>query len=81
VREGEKFMLAMILEDSSDIFTEYGVLICEDDSVSKDAIQEKINEIKEKLERTRFEWQVNDVISQFPESWGIKLIPCSRVFI
>ena len=73
-------MLAMILEDSSNIFTEYGVLICENDSVSKDAIQGKINEIK-KMEQARFEWRVNDVISQFPESWKIRLIPCSRVFI
>lgn len=65
-------MLAMNLIDVSDR-TDYGILLCNNDSVSEETLQNKIYELKDLLSSTINDWFIDDLIEQFPPEWNIHL--------
>lgn len=65
-------MFAMSLVDSSDRSMFYGMLICENNEVTGEKIQNKIYEIKDNCFRED-EWTIEDIIEKFPQEWNIHL--------
>lgn len=66
-------MLVMNLVDSLDTATNYGILICSNEAVTGELIQDKILEIKNRFCLTGEDWIVDDVIGFLPEDWLISL--------
>lgn len=66
-------MFAMNLVDVTDNKTKYGILLCENDDISEEVIQNKIYDIKEQYEREKVDWIIEDVICNIPSEWGVKL--------
>lgn len=66
-------MIAMKLVDNSDRETCYGILICDNDQITRELIQNKILEIKDKLLLAGEDWIIEDVIGSFPEEWSVSL--------
>ncbi|MBQ9279384.1 MAG: hypothetical protein IJ224_12210 [Lachnospiraceae bacterium] len=48
-----------------------GFLICKNDYISKEMIQDKINEIKGKFEDNKDDWMIQDIIEYIPIDWNI----------
>lgn len=64
-------MLAMNLVDSLDTSTNYGILICNNEVITTELIQNKIHEIKDELDANGEEWTVDDIIQFFPGEWFV----------
>lgn len=64
-------MTAINIIDNVERSTAYGTLICQNTAISAETIQEKINEIKTKLDSKGIEWEVKEIISQMPQEWKI----------
>lgn len=60
-------MLAMNLVDNLDSTINYGILLCNNESVTEELIQDKIHEIREGLDTDGEEWNVDDIIHFFPK--------------
>ena len=66
-------MLAMNLVDSLDAATNYGILICNNEAVTEELIQDRIHEIRGELDANGEEWIVDDIIQFFPKEWFVSL--------
>lgn len=66
-------MLAMNLVDSLDAATNYGILICNNENVTCDLIQDKIIEIKNGFGSDGVDWVIDDVIGFLPKDWLVSL--------
>ena len=66
-------MVAMNLVDNLDNSTSYGILICNNENISEETIQNKIHEIKHDLYLAGEDWVVEDVIGYLPKEWLISL--------
>lgn len=62
-------MFAMNLVDVVDSKTNYGILFCENDSISVEKIQRCVSEIKEEFVREDIDWIVEDIIDKIPKEW------------
>lgn len=71
-------MFAMDLVDILDNNIYYGILICENDEISKKLIQNKIYEIKENYDNKKIDWIIQDVIKKIPAEWKVKLQECNN---
>lgn len=65
-------MIAMNIIDNVEAIN-YGILVCENESVSENNIQDKICEIKKKMDDEGIDWEIQDIISGFPKDWKIHL--------
>ena len=65
-------MIAMNLVDNVEA-TNYGILFCENESISENKIQDKICEIKKRMNEEGIDWEISDIISSFPEEWKVHL--------
>lgn len=52
-----------------------GVLICKNDDVTMEMIQEKIDDLKIAAEEADEEWYVPELIKSLPKEWQITLTP------
>lgn len=52
-----------------------GVLICKNDDVTMEMIQEKIDDLKIATEEADEEWYVPELIKSLPKEWEITLKP------
>ncbi len=66
-------MIAINLVDSVEGNTHYGILLCENNSISEKALREKIYEIKEEFENRESDWIIGDIIDCFPKEWKVHL--------
>lgn len=66
-------MFAMNLVDISDKNIIYGILICENDTITATIVQNKIYEIKELFNKNGLEWIIEDVIKNIPTEWNVRL--------
>lgn len=66
-------MVIINLVDSSDYEKTCGFLICENETVSSSSIQKKVDEIKLKMNQDGVDWIIDDIISDMPSDWMIKL--------
>lgn len=66
-------MIAINLVDSVDGNTHYGILLCENNSISEKALREKIYEIKDEFENRESDWIIGDIIDCFPKEWKVYL--------
>lgn len=66
-------MIAINLVDSVEENTHYGILLCENNSISEKALREKIYEIKEEFENRESDWIIGDIIDCFPKEWKVHL--------
>ena len=71
-------MFAMNLVDVVDAKTNYGILLCENDSISVDSIQRCVSEIKEEFVKDDTDWIVEDIIAKMPKEWCISLLCNSK---
>lgn len=66
-------MYAMNLVDAVDAKINYGILFCENENITVNAIQRKIFEIKEQLENEDVDWIIEDIVNMLPDDWQVKL--------
>jgi hypothetical protein len=71
-------MFAMNLLDVTDHDTEYGMLICCNNDIDENIIQNKVMEIKNIFEANKEDWNIRDIISKMPKNWQIILQPISK---
>lgn len=69
-------MKLIILKDNSDD-SEYGVLICKNEEITVERIQDAINDLKVCLE----DWHVEDIIDRLPKDWNVSLHKAEECFI
>lgn len=75
-------MVAMNLVDNLDSSICYGILLCNNENLTEVAIQNKIIEIKERLNLDGDDWIVKDVINALPAEWNISLqVGCENIEI
>lgn len=77
-------MNIMTLNECTDYDMEYGYLVCENDEISVDEIQDKINEIKNKFYDDGHEdWDIEEVIENMPKEWKVSYFDteCDHVTI
>lgn len=65
-------MVVMNLVDVSNYENTCGVLVCENENITRNVIQEKVNEIKGTFDLEGLDWMVSDVISGMPDDWKVK---------
>ena len=65
-------MYAMNLIDVIDAKTNYGILFCENENITINAIQGKIFEMKEQLQNENVDWIIEDIINMLPAEWRVK---------
>lgn len=73
IESEEDIMIAINLVDSVDGNTHYGILLCENNSISEKALREKIYEIKDEFENRESDWIIGDIIDCFPKEWKVYL--------
>lgn len=74
-------MIAINLVDSVEGNTHYGILLCENNSISEKALREKIYEIKEEFENRESDWIIGDIIDCFPKEWKVHLLEKYAVLV
>ena len=77
-------MNIMTLNECTDYDMEYGYLVCENEEISTDDIQDKINEIKNKFYNDGYEdWDIEEVIENMPREWKVSYFDteCDHVTI
>ena len=65
-------MVVLNLVDASNYENTCGVLVCENEKITRKDIQEKINEIKGDFDLEGMDWMIGDVISGIPDEWKVK---------
>lgn len=73
IESEEGIMIAVNLVDLVDKNTYYGTLLCENNCISEEILQEKIYEIKDKFESEDYDWMIEDIIDCFPKEWNVHL--------
>lgn len=84
IEGGLEIMNIMTLNECTDYDMEYGYLVCENDEISVDEIQDKINEIKNKFYDDGYEdWDIEEVIENMPNEWKVSYFDteCNHVTI
>lgn len=66
-------MVAINLVDSADGNTNYGILLCENGSISEIRLRNKICELKDQLENEESDWIIDDLIKGIPKEWRVQL--------
>ncbi len=66
-------MVIINLVNDSDYENSCGFLICENEEITSCLIQKKINEIKSKMDQDGIDWIIDDIISEIPGEWMVKL--------
>lgn len=64
-------MMMLSLVDVSNYGEVCGILVCNNDSISRKMIQDKVDEIKYRLENDEEEWMIQDIIENIPVEWNI----------
>lgn len=60
------------LVDVSDYKNTCGILVCDNENITRNIIQDKINEIKADFDLEEMDWMISDVIDRIPDEWKVK---------